>query len=449
VQDTARSVRFFVWGIWTVMLGVALWYVGAYGSNVPLWDDWEWVGVLTRQERLTPKWLWSQQVDHRILFPKVLMIPATQALGCDFRVGMYLQVLTLGALAAAMILTARRLRGSTSYFDAFFPLVMFSLSQYENLIFYIQYIVVVPATLAGVILIVIVRYGMRLPLWAALVAGTCLVLLPLSGASGLAYTPALAIWLIGVAVLRWRTAERRRWQDSLIMIGFAVVAIMLVGLYFVDYRTANPSSPSLPASLRTAVQFLTVGFGAGPGAALWPFSGLLMLTLFVGTAAIALSLWYRQPHLRSRMAGCLFFIGAVGSLTLGIGVGRAGEIEKGILNPGLASRYVSIVLPALCCLYLLWCLLPWHAAARLVQAVLFVLACIASTANMPEALAHGASVRAQVVAFEDDLRKGMSPRGLAQRHAVNIFIPERPETVEKGARMLRRAGVGLFRQLKG
>lgn len=64
-------------------------------------------------------------------------------------------VLALGATAFGMIRVARKLRGSTLWTDAFFPLALLQLGQSENLLHAFQIVFVISAVLLNNILIVI------------------------------------------------------------------------------------------------------------------------------------------------------------------------------------------------------------------------------------------------------------------------------------------------------
>src|SRR5262245_5208350 len=122
VSPTGKTAGLFVWGVWATAVAAALALVAAHGWNIPRWDDYTLVPLLTRQEPVTPSWLWDQHNEHRIPLPKLALLSAVAAAGWDFRAGMYLSVAGLAAAAAGLVLTAAHLRGHTSYADAFFPL---------------------------------------------------------------------------------------------------------------------------------------------------------------------------------------------------------------------------------------------------------------------------------------------------------------------------------------
>jgi hypothetical protein len=109
---------------WLVMISAAVVLVVRYGVDVPLWDDFALVPVLTGEKPLTVGWLWAQHNESRIALSKLVLLGAYRLSGFDFRAGMFLNVVALGVLAYSLIRVARELRGASSYSDAFFPIVL-------------------------------------------------------------------------------------------------------------------------------------------------------------------------------------------------------------------------------------------------------------------------------------------------------------------------------------
>src|SRR5262249_8229850 len=118
-----KGAAWFVWGIWALAVYGGLAFA-RYGNKFPYADDWALVPVLTGEQPLTARWLWTQHSDHRIAVPKLILLTALRLTGWDFRGGILFNVGALGALAFAMIRGAKRLRGWTSYADAYFPLAL-------------------------------------------------------------------------------------------------------------------------------------------------------------------------------------------------------------------------------------------------------------------------------------------------------------------------------------
>src|SRR5262245_31266601 len=153
----AVGAAVFVWGLWVLTLLAALAFVGKYGSNIPYSDDWMLVPALTGEQAVTSAWLWEQYADHRVPVPKLTLLALYHLAGRDLRAVMVFNVLALGTLAFAMIRTAQRLRGWTSYADAFFPLALLHVGQAHNLILSFQVQFILSTVLAGTVLVVMLR----------------------------------------------------------------------------------------------------------------------------------------------------------------------------------------------------------------------------------------------------------------------------------------------------
>src|SRR5258707_4056283 len=155
-SDSDWGAVVFVWGVWALMLLVALLLVGRFGSaSVPVNDDWDGiVPALTGAQPFTFEWLWQQHNEHRVLFPRLLLLAVLKPTE-DFRAVMFLNVVAMGTVALWMILIAKRLRGRMSYTDAFFSLVLLNLAQFENFLMAWQIQMVTSTVLAAVLLCLI------------------------------------------------------------------------------------------------------------------------------------------------------------------------------------------------------------------------------------------------------------------------------------------------------
>jgi hypothetical protein len=427
------------------LLLAALALVASCGTNVPYSDEWEEVPVLTGEQPLNAAWLWSQHLDHRIPLAKLIWIGLLQLTGHDFRAGMVLNVLALAALALALVLTARALRGWTSYSDAFLPLAVLNPGQYENFLWSWQVAFVCSTVLAGTVLVVIVRNKGPLSPGAAALAGACVLLLPLVGANGLALVPALALWLGYAGFFQWSCPEPQGKRYALFTWTLTTAALLLVALYFYGYArpAGSPPHPGLRASLRTIAQFLSGGLG--PAAApLWPLSGVVLLGVLLLSGGVLLVIWLRQPQDRFRVVGLLLFFGAMASLALGIGWARAGEILWAP-DPGFHNRYVTLAVPLLCGVYFCWVLYRGP-GGRLAQVALLVLLCLLFQPNVRAGLAGATALRKQCEAFEQDLLAGTPPFILAERHGDAIYWSG--EKLAAHLKALHQVGLGRFRLLQ-
>jgi hypothetical protein len=438
----------FVWVLWLVSFGSVLVFIGCYGADSPLYDDWEYVPALTGDQPLTWAWLWSQTNEHRMPVQKLILLASYKLTGNDFRAGMFFNAFALGTLAFALILAAGRLRGWTSYADALLPLALLNLGQSENLLWSYQVQFICSTVLAGILLLIVLGRNRSFTLGTTLLAGICLLLLPLCGSNGLAFVPAFSVWLGYCGIHQLRSPSPWTKATGVGLLTFASAAVLLVALYFVGYAKPahHPASPDRVAALTTSVQFLSMSLGLWAATQWWPVSGLTVLALVLVSVACLLLVWRQQPSERLRASGLLLFLVALVCLALGLGWGRAG------LGPdsGFASRYQTLAVPLLVCIYFTWATYGPPAVSRLVQLGLFGLMCVSYALTASPALAWGRAIRAQQDAFQRDLAARVPLSVLADCHG-HLYIPGEPaapKAMARWLRMLHRAGIGPFRALE-
>ena len=298
---------------------------------------------------------------------------------------------------------------------------------------------------------IILLRGKQLTLRYAILTGTCLVLLALSGPNGLPYALALAIWLCYQGSLYWRSpSELHGKRDCLLVMGLAVLAVLLVGLYFVDYANPPGTAAGLPvpavslkASLETSLQILSLSLGLVVRP-YWRLAGSAVLTLWLLSMAVLLVALLKEPQERLRALGLLLFIGAAGSLVLIVGRVRAGLGEEYVFS----GIYINFVLPALCCAYFIWIMHGTPAIKSLMQMCLFTAACLFFLPNLDFGLGLGKYFGAMRQALEQDIRAGVPPFILAERRIV--FLTPSTDDIKGTASLLRqmqRAGIPQFKHM--
>ncbi len=433
-----------VWTAWALMLGIALVAIARYGPEIPRAEDWLLVPALTGHEVSLLSWLWEQNSEHRVPLPRLAYLALLKLTGGDFRAGMVFDTLAIAALAGGMMLAARRLRGRTSYADAFFPLVLLHLGHWDNLVWSWQIQFVLSTLAAGVLLLIIATRGGDLTPLPAALAAACLVALPLCGANGLALTPFLSVWFAYAALSAWRD-QRRRAVAALAVAAVAIASLLGIA-YFVAYERASwyPPSPGPVATLKTAAQFLAMAFG--PGALAWRHAITVLTLGLLAATALLLVKALRSGTIddRRRALGLVCIMLAIVALAVAVAWGRAGRVAAG---GGLSRRYALLAAPILCAVFFAW---QVHASGRWVtrlQASMLLVAVALLPANTASGLRARDWVRAGMEAVQHDIDSGMPLALLAERHQAFLLHWD-GERLANGMRMLREARIPPFAGLR-
>lgn len=427
--------RTFVGAVW-LSLSIALFaYAYRFGRNVPYWDDWEHIPVLTGARAFDLSWLVDQTLEHRYVLAKALLYGIWIASGSDFRAPMWISAAILCGLAAACIHCMRVLRGRTLFVDAFFPLLLLNWGHHENQIFFVQLCFVLPVTLFLTLLFAIATDWWK-SRWGLPTVALCIVLLPPNGAIGLLLTIPLLLWCL--YVLWGREEIRSRWPLGAV----AVAASLECLLYFRNF--SSPQFPnvlphSFSATVRGSLEVLSVAFGP-EGEIFWPYLGVAVAVLGVGISAMLARSAFRNPAERDRAIGLLCGMAAIGLLTTGIGYGRS---VLGV-GTGFMSRYALLIAPALSCAFIAAELYGTTWLRRLIPMILFTSVCAMFVSNLRGGTAYARVRDAAADGLVADVAAGMPVHVIAQRHPqiypVNDLMAER-------LTMMRAAGVGPYRDV--
>ncbi len=428
----SRVTAFVVWGAWALLSAAALFLVAHWGRNVPWWDDWKLAPVLIGDKPLTLAWLWEQGNEHRSPLSKLVFWALARLTGGDLRAAMVLSALLLSALAAALLSSLRALTGRWCWPDVVLPVALLNWGHQDNLLWHVELHFVVPIVLFMGALIALLR---RSPAWVLL---ACAATLPLQSGVGLCLSPPLALWLLWESR---RTADHGRRRALRLC-----AALMCVSgaVYLADYPTspaANPGFMGVGPSLVTAWQCLSTSLGP-VGRESWPWSAAFVVLLGLASAGLLLRVMLRHPERRRSASLLLTGLLATTGVALSIGVSRAGLGW----NAGFSPRYTTLMFPWLCCAYLAWRLhgdvSGWR-RARLVPVALCVALCVALPFNTLLG-AREAQQRADVLdAFAADVRAGLSPEDLADRHG-SLLCPTRAVLIAS-LELLRERRLWLYR----
>jgi hypothetical protein len=447
----------FVGGVWLIMILIALNFMVQYGSKIPVAEDWLMVSPLVGKEWNMFRWAWTQVNEHRMPLPRVIYLVLLEMTKGDFRVGGFFNIALLGALSLAMIWTIRQIRGGKTHFvDAFFPLLLLHLSHSANLLMGWQITQVFPSILVGVILLLFVSQKTFATPEVAILAGVCLIMLPLCGANGLLYVPILVGWLSYCGILHWRAmqAGQTKWEQrwiSVVLIGSSAIALGLTVFYFVGYRPASysPPSPGLGATLATTVKILALGWGPFVSYC-WLLSGMFVLLLLSLSAGIVVLGILRNKGLERHQAlGILLLLGNMVLFALVVGHGRAGRVPIS----GLPIRYVIFTVPIPCAVFLLTELYGVPKPREIMQRGLLVVMLLILPLNTVSGF-YGFTVwyRKQSVAIERQILSGTPMSSLVQvlkkQHPDFVGKFRNAQTIQSDLQMLYDIGVEPFSQIK-
>jgi hypothetical protein len=424
-----------VWGTWSVMTVTALYWTTRYGIDVPFLDSWILVPVLSGDQPLDWAWLWHPHTAHRFTLPWLVLLGLYRVGHYDFSTGVQLGPLLMSALAAAMIASARRLRGRTSAVDAFFPLLLLHWGASESFLWTWQLVFFIPITLMGFVLLIIVNQGPKLSTASGVATGLCLLLLPFCGAMGVATVPILAGWLFYAGCSAWRDGRQ---IDGAAMSLPAAAALGLVGFYFFDFHPVQGTVSTPLTMTLTAWQFLTTGFGAlvRDYWLLWGIPYALFLVFAMTKVARAA----RRPGEVLRATGLAAFMLAQLTVAVAIGLGRSGQ--------GLVLRYSILAAPCLCGIYFIFVMyagLPWK---RLAPSMLCLIMAGMVLPNTWLGLRYQTWLSHNLMVLKSDILAGTPRNVLADRYSQRPFsiYPDRKH-LYRFLKMAHDAGMGVFRDM--
>jgi hypothetical protein len=377
-------------------------YVRQNSRNVPYWDEFAMVPVMTGSEPVSLSWAWQQHNEHRPMISRLIMAGLFRLVRNDFRVVRYANAVLLSAMAASMLLLARRLRGSSRATDALLPLSILNIAQAECLIngFAMNLIL---SSLIAIGLIVATGLarggGGRL---MALSLGLSLVLLPLCGGSGLAMLPPLALWLAGYVAWGWWSGRKPGGWTRALGVGLLLAGSAVVVLYLRDYT--RPSYHPPPPSMASVAS-----------------STLMYLSLAV----------YPQISTYSWLAGLILVV--VMTATLGL---------LAIASVRMSSRYITLTTPLLCVVYVAWLVYGRPRTRLAVHLGLLILMCLAFPNGRRFSREYGTFVRNVERRVERRLRDH-APTPVLMKLVYPDFHSDR-DLIRDSFKMLKAARVGAF-----
>lgn len=299
-------------------------HVAGYHVDVPFWDQWNFVPLLgaSYEQGITLADLWSQHNEHRLLFPRLIMLGLAHA--SSYNIVWELAVILLLAAATFALLWHQFFKSAGALGIVGFPwavpilsLLVFGLDQAENWLWgwQIQIFLNVLAAVAGFILI---SHG---PFRWRRYAGAmgCGIVATYSFANGLLF------WPLGFLALILISYKKRR-QRRRALAGWAAVSVGVVATYLFQFRHESPLGTLWTQFLARPIEYFRYLFTylGRPVINYQEYALAIGLTGFLLFAFLSLRLFLaKRPGLQVALPFFLFGLYSCGCGLL-TGIGRVG-----------------------------------------------------------------------------------------------------------------------------
>ncbi|MFN4241693.1 MAG: hypothetical protein ACK4PI_00495 [Tepidisphaerales bacterium] len=337
--------------LWVLPAGLCLLWILTRGVMVPYWDQFD-IGrfLASAFERGYPSWseLFAQHNESRKFFPRLIFWLLAVPGHWDVRREMVAQWVVLLVAAALLTSLARRTMppGPAAVVAAVGGTLLFSLSQWQNLLWGIQLVTVVPTCmlLVGIWALTApgpavsaTRFGLRLGVAVAAAA-----------VATFSYANGMALWVLLVPAVLLARAPSWRWRwGGLGVLLLAATAALL--LYFTGYqRPAHHPAPDVAlTSPRAAADFFLAFLGnalrVAADAELARTLGAVLLAAAL-LSALALSGSAVRGRTLQPLRDALPWLSLIAYAVLSAAATTAGRLGFG-LQAAIAERYVTFALP--------------------------------------------------------------------------------------------------------
>jgi hypothetical protein len=305
--------------------------------NVPFWDQFELIPIIQHINEGTFGFndLWQQHNEHRLLFPRIVMVTLAVLTQWDVRweiiASWSVAVLSFGLILFLVLRTFKALKKTAPLFlPVLLSFIFFSVVQYDNWLWgwQVQWFI----NVFGVLLTITGLYNLvRTPKsWLALgaTAGGA-VLAQYSLGNGTLLWPIIIVTLVYLGIQKWR------------VVGVGALGVLTTILYYTNYSNP-PGSVSKTLFLKEPVQFVEyIGLYFGRPLSYIPPLTAILGALLVGLF-VALGIYLFVKH-KDRFKQGLPWL-ALGLYALGGGLITAiSRLGYGI-NQAMSSRYTTISL---------------------------------------------------------------------------------------------------------
>jgi hypothetical protein len=314
--------------------------VRLYGMDLPFWDEWapDLGGLYIKfcHHQLTLGNFWAQHNEHRMLIPRLILLPIQVATHFNTVAEMIAEWVIICLTSIGVLRLIRQTHDepkSLRVVGLWFlcNLLIFTPGQWENLIWGCGVINVLPMAL--IVWMMVSLLSQFRPMAKTIISIVLAIAATYSSGNGmLAWPIALALVVL---------SGESKWKSSAAI--WLVAAIIFCGLYFVGYQKpdhgqAQPYATSVVSMWDYFITFLGTPFAFSspyPSDRMAPIVGLVMLILAIGLGVFA----WRMRVRRAVCWLCVAFFAVASAALAGItraGFGPAQAIES--------TRYVSFSL---------------------------------------------------------------------------------------------------------
>lgn len=369
-----RDATLFVLGAWLVLSVALILATVIFARPFPWLDDFEFLPFVTDKAPLRLEWLWQPHNEHRILLPKLFCWATLKLDGGSFVLAKYLYSIALSSCAALLLLSLRKARGCLLWTDVAIPVVLLGFHNLFNTLWFFQAPFILATILTYFLLAMMVRNRTVLRTPGALLAGVCVISLPLCGANGLIVAIPLIIWLLFSALYCFRSRPAAVGAGAICVLS-TIIAITVCRFYFVGLN--HPiAGAHLPWSKVCQDAAGLMAFGAGYAAKLsWRAAGLFVALIVAGIALMLLFSAWKHRDDRYRAISLFVIIAALVGLAATVAYGR--DVSPFGTLGYLQDRYAMLLTPLSLVCYLAASLHSgsntWGRGLRLLLASLFLL----------------------------------------------------------------------------
>ncbi len=430
-RDTVRLLYFFASMVPPAL--IALFYIGGFGRTVIFWDEWRMVGLYEKMETgvLTFGDLFAQLNEHRLLFPRMILLGIEHLTQFNTTAEMYCSWAVMCAILGVAFLMWRDTFGTSGRSLLYFlpvPWLVFSLRQWENLLFGFQLVYYF-----FVLTVILALYFLNR---TDRVSGA--IAIAFAGIASFSNLLGLLVWPAGLLLIVLNK-KGKAWISAWIS-----AALVCIVLYFYGWqRVGQPRVLYFAERPLDAAAYFTAALGSPLGMGPW-VSGLFLLSVvlgvFIGIASIVLvvSLARSRRIPRHALWISLLAFGFGAALVLAAGRGGYG------VDQAVSSRYVTYLLPGILAFYVLCCICHQEKVPQLIpESLLFrgvvIVLILGLSAGMIEGVVMGYKIRQERDEMSCVL---LDYRNADDTHLARLYLS--PSYVRQNAAILERYRINVF-----